>query len=256
MLLLEVADGATAEGFGPVADQVVAVATGAAEKQRLWALRERQSEVYATLPGLQKLDVSVRLADLDAAVAAIRAVVADRRRRDAEPARTRRRPPRSGPAGTRPWVGIFGHALDGNLHVQLVGADAAARRRVLAAVAALGGSISAEHGIGRQKVDQLHLARSGGGDRLDAPDQGDGRPRRVAEPRRAARTRAALIPATVAATGHGRADRGPPNHRLTPASGARPARPIGTRRCAARPYSERPRRVRRACWGPCPAVPW
>jgi FAD/FMN-containing dehydrogenase len=59
-----------------------------------------------------------------------------------------------------PWVGVFGHALDGNLHVQLVGADGATADRVLEAVAALGGSISAEHGIGRAKVGQLHLARS------------------------------------------------------------------------------------------------
>ncbi len=76
LLLLEVADGGTAAGFEPVADQVVAVGTGAAERQRLWALRERQTELYAAHRGLQKLDVSVRLADLDAAVAAIREVVA------------------------------------------------------------------------------------------------------------------------------------------------------------------------------------
>ncbi len=57
-------------------------------------------------------------------------------------------------------MGFFGHALDGNLHVQLVGADGADTERVLEAIAALGGSISAEHGIGRQKAGQLHLARS------------------------------------------------------------------------------------------------
>jgi FAD/FMN-containing dehydrogenase len=59
-----------------------------------------------------------------------------------------------------PWVGAFGHALDGNLHVQLVAADGATADRVLRAVAELGGSISAEHGIGRLKADQLSLARS------------------------------------------------------------------------------------------------
>ncbi len=160
MLLLEVADGATAEGVEPVSDQVVAVATGAAEQQRVWALRERQSEVYASLPGLQKLDVSVRLADLDSAVAAIRRVVVDlRREKGAGPGPASPAPGRAG--GDGPWVRFFGHALDGNLHVQLVGADTPAAGQVLAAVAALGGSVSAEHGIGRQKVDQLHLARSG-----------------------------------------------------------------------------------------------
>ena len=44
--------------------------------------------------------------------------------------------------------------------MQLVGADRAVAGRILEVVAALGGSISAEHGIGRLKVEQLHLARS------------------------------------------------------------------------------------------------
>jgi FAD/FMN-containing dehydrogenase len=44
--------------------------------------------------------------------------------------------------------------------VQLVDADEALADRVLGAIVELGGSISAEHGIGRLKVDQLHLARS------------------------------------------------------------------------------------------------
>jgi FAD/FMN-containing dehydrogenase len=179
LLLLEIAD-ATGAGLEPVADHVVTVGTDPAGGQRLWGLRERQTELYATLPRLQKLDVSVRLADLDAAVAAIREVVSSaagggarggapgRAVPDAEPgsaggavAEVRAGPP---PAEVgdqeHPWVGIFGHALDGNLHVQLVGADGATADRVLEAVAALGGSISAEHGIGRAKVGQLHLARS------------------------------------------------------------------------------------------------
>ena len=80
-VLLEVADGATAEGVAPAADRVVAVATDPAQQRALWALRERQTEVYATLPEVHKLDVSVRLADLDAAVAAIHAVVASGGRR-------------------------------------------------------------------------------------------------------------------------------------------------------------------------------
>ncbi|MCU0263654.1 MAG: FAD-binding oxidoreductase [Candidatus Nanopelagicales bacterium] len=156
-VLLEVADGATAEGVAPVADRVVAVATDPAQRRALWALRERQTEVYATLPGVQKLDVSVRLADLDAAASAIQAVVASTRR----PGRA---PDPSAPTGRTdggpPWAGIFGHVLDGNLHVQLVDADEALADRVLEVVVELGGSISAEHGIGRLKADRLHLARS------------------------------------------------------------------------------------------------
>ncbi|HYN57100.1 MAG TPA: FAD-binding oxidoreductase [Motilibacterales bacterium] len=159
LLLLEVADGATAEALEPVGDRVVAVATGASDRQRLWALRERQSELYGALPGLQKLDVSLRLADLDAAVTAIRSAVAapgragGRRRCEPDASSSQH-------VAAEPWVGIFGHALDGNLHVQLVGADEAMAGRILEVVAGLGGSISAEHGIGRQKADQLQLSRS------------------------------------------------------------------------------------------------
>ncbi len=142
LLLLEVADGATAEGLGPVADRVIAVATGARDRARLWSYRERQTEVYAAGGGApEKLDVALRLDRLDAGVAEVRAVV--------------------GAAGSgRARVGFFGHALDGNLHVQLLDAPAGLAEQVLAAVARLGGSISAEHGIGRLKAAHLHLARS------------------------------------------------------------------------------------------------
>jgi FAD/FMN-containing dehydrogenase len=136
LVLLEVADGGTGAGLVPVADLVAAVGTDARDRAGLWAIRERQTEQYATLPGppVDKLDVSVRLDRLDALVERVRAVV--------------------------PRAGVFGHVLDGNLHVQLVGAGPGDPERVLGAVAELGGSISAEHGIGRLKAAHLHLARS------------------------------------------------------------------------------------------------
>jgi FAD/FMN-containing dehydrogenase len=142
LLLLEVADGATGDAFAPVADHVLALATDGAHRRRLWSYRERQTELYAALPGtVDKLDVSLRLGGLDDGVAAIRRVAA------------------GSPHGSA-QVGIFGHALDGNLHVQLVGVAPDTAARVLAEVAARGGSISAEHGIGRLKAEHLHLARS------------------------------------------------------------------------------------------------
>ncbi len=173
LLLLEVADGGTAESFGEVSERVVAVATDPAQRQRLWALRERQTEIYSNLPGvsgpsgpadlggLVKLDVSLRLRDLDAAVAGVRAVVAQAGREQVAGGgrNTGRGSPDPG-GDALPWVGFFGHALDGNLHVQLVGAEDDVADRILEAVAALGGSISAEHGIGRMKAAHLHLARS------------------------------------------------------------------------------------------------
>ncbi|HEY3238848.1 MAG TPA: FAD-binding oxidoreductase [Acidimicrobiia bacterium] len=59
---------------------------------------------------------------------------------------------------------LFGHAGDGNLHVNVLGALLADGHRVedcvLQLVAGFGGSISAEHGIGVAKRAWLHLNRS------------------------------------------------------------------------------------------------
>jgi FAD/FMN-containing dehydrogenase len=64
---------------------------------------------------------------------------------------------------------LFGHVADGNLHVNITGhhADDASQMHalegvVLEHVVALGGCISAEHGIGVLKAPWLHLDRSPG----------------------------------------------------------------------------------------------
>ncbi len=60
-------------------------------------------------------------------------------------------------------VWLFGHGADGNVHVNVTGVDVDDRRvddAVLRLVAELGGSISAEHGIGRAKTPWLHLNRT------------------------------------------------------------------------------------------------
>ena len=61
----------------------------------------------------------------------------------------------------RTW--LFGHVGDGNVHVNVTGVDPADETvddAVLSLVAALDGSISAEHGIGVAKQRWLHLVRS------------------------------------------------------------------------------------------------
>ena len=194
LLLLEVADGGTAAGFEPVADQVVAVATSPADRQRLWALRERQTELYATLPGLQKLDVSVRLADLDAAVSAIRAVVGV-----AEPgpvgdcwARTGRGTPRRGRWGGPP-LGRDLRPRPRRQPARPAGRGGRGRRRP--------GPPDGCRARWKHQCRARHRPAEGGpaapgpvhrADRLDAPDQGHGRPRWAAQPRRAHRPCAAL----------------------------------------------------------------
>ena len=58
---------------------------------------------------------------------------------------------------------MFGHLAEGNLHVNVVGADLPTEQltaAVLGIVTSAGGSISAEHGIGRAKVGWLPLTRS------------------------------------------------------------------------------------------------
>ena len=64
---------------------------------------------------------------------------------------------------------IYGHVADGNLHVNVVpgvdgagtaGGDGRHEDAVFSFVASLGGSISAEHGIGALKARWLPLVRS------------------------------------------------------------------------------------------------
>jgi FAD/FMN-containing dehydrogenase len=60
---------------------------------------------------------------------------------------------------------VFGHMADGNLHLVIAaGDDAATRARVenmvYGPLAAIGGSVSAEHGIGLEKRAYLPLSRT------------------------------------------------------------------------------------------------
>ena len=58
---------------------------------------------------------------------------------------------------------LFGHLGDGNVHVNVTGVpldDERVTASVFGLVAALHGSISAEHGIGTAKRRYLHLVRS------------------------------------------------------------------------------------------------
>lgn len=143
-LLVDIDEG-TGAGLEPIGDDLVAVAVTDAQRERLWRLRHRQSEVHARRSGarLVKLDLAVRLDQLDELVADAREIA---REHGAD-------------------VGFFGHALDGNIHVQVhpgrkSASATAAASAILAAVARRGGSISAEHGLGRQKADWLDRVRS------------------------------------------------------------------------------------------------
>lgn len=110
----------------------------AAVDRRLWAYRERQTEAVSTLGVVHKLDVSLPLAALGAFVDSL-------------------------PELTAPHdVFAFGHLAEGNVHIEIVGVDPsddAVDARVLRAVADLGGSVGAEHGVGRAKSAYLSWTR-------------------------------------------------------------------------------------------------
>ena len=87
----------------------------------------------------------------------------------------------------------FGHLGDGNLHFNIMvplettGLDELRERiqhAVCDLVQELGGSISAEHGIGRLKAEELAVAQEPARARADAPPQGGARSSRHSEPRR------------------------------------------------------------------------
>jgi FAD/FMN-containing dehydrogenase len=145
--LLAEAGGAEAEAerlAGAELPGDTAVAMDAPARAALWAYRERHTEAISTAGIPHKLDVAVPLAsigDFRAALGpAVRAV-----------------------AGPDCQLIVFGHLGAGNLHVNLLGpapGDERADEAVLRLVARHGGSVSAEHGIGRAKARWLPLSRS------------------------------------------------------------------------------------------------
>jgi FAD/FMN-containing dehydrogenase len=132
---------AVAAGLDDVADVAVAQAPG--PRAALWRLREGHPEAINQLGPPHKLDVTLPASRLAEFVETVPGVV------------------RSVAPGGRTW--LFGHAADGNIHVNVTGVDPedeAVDEAVLRHAAALGGSISAEHGIGTAKRAWLHLNRS------------------------------------------------------------------------------------------------
>ena len=110
------------------------------DRARLWRYREEVSPAVTAAGVPIKLDVSVpaaRLAEVWDAV--------------------------PGLAGVGRTI-LYGHLAESNLHVNLLDVpdveEEAVADRVLRFVAGAGGSISAEHGIGRAKTPWLHLTRS------------------------------------------------------------------------------------------------
>jgi D-lactate dehydrogenase (cytochrome) len=133
---------------GLVLDGVLAASE--AQRQALWALRENPTDAMAHAGAVLRHDIAVPISMVPTLLAEGEALF----------------------ARAIPGVRIlpFGHVGDGNIHYNLLqpeGLDAAAflamkeavQAQVFDLVAALGGSISAEHGIGRLKRDELARRR-------------------------------------------------------------------------------------------------
>ncbi len=128
---------------GMIAD--AAIARSQADRDAMWGLRDDVSQMLRFAP-ICSFDVSLPLAQMEAYVAEL------------------------GTALTAQWPQhrcfTFGHLGDGNLHIIVApgAGDSDTRRRVEDLVyqplASIGGSISAEHGIGLSKKQHLHLSCS------------------------------------------------------------------------------------------------
>jgi len=119
------------------------LAMDARDRENFWALRERITESAASeATGVShKLDISVPLSELDSIYGDITSLLHQPEVRN---------------------VVLFGHLMDGNFHVSFVTDtdNETLDIAVLELVAARGGSISAEHGVGHMKPEHLHLSRS------------------------------------------------------------------------------------------------
>ena len=123
----------------------VAVASDGARRAALWRLREEHTLAINRVGIPHKFDVTLPQSRLAEFAATVPGVV-----EQATP-------------GARTW--LFGHVGDGNLHVNVTGVGSDAFElddAVYGLAVALGGSISAEHGIGTAKVRYLPLQRPAG----------------------------------------------------------------------------------------------
>ena len=115
-----------------------------AEQRALWQYREKHTASINTLGAPHKLDVALPADRLSEFIARVPGAVM-----------TAAGPP------ARTW--LWGHAAEGNVHVNVTGVEPHDDRpdhAVLSLVVELGGSISAEHGIGTAKKAWLPMTRS------------------------------------------------------------------------------------------------
>jgi FAD/FMN-containing dehydrogenase len=133
----------TASAAGLVSDAVIA--RSQAERNAIWAIRDDVGQLLRLAP-IFTFDVSLPIGAMEEYAASVRSRLRER------------------------WPGAhcstFGHLADGNLHFVFApgSGDPQTRRSVeeilYAPLQAIGGAISAEHGIGLEKKDWLPISRT------------------------------------------------------------------------------------------------
>ncbi len=129
------------EGCGTQVRDAI-MCTDEAERARAWALRERHTESVNAEGVPHKLDVAVPVGRIGDFVRQVQVAIVEA----APDARTY----------------LYGHIGDGNLHVNVIGPppeDEAVDDAVLELAISMGGTISAEHGIGVAKTGWLQADR-------------------------------------------------------------------------------------------------
>ena len=121
-----------------------AVGIDAAAQQRLWRVRESVNEILGTYGPPLKFDVSLPLSAIDEFATESGSLIAAHA-------------PEAIPV-------LFGHIGEGNLHLNVLRCDLAAEERALYSammdlIAARGGNVSSEHGVGSRKRDYVSMSR-------------------------------------------------------------------------------------------------
>lgn len=122
----------------------VALAAGGAQRDAIWRIRDSIYAACEATGATRKLDLSVGVSSIPCLTADVIEALGD--------------------AGCDPTqdIAIWGHLLDGNFHATLMGRAATAEVELAASrrVGDHGGSVAAEHGVGRQRLPVIGLTRT------------------------------------------------------------------------------------------------
>jgi FAD/FMN-containing dehydrogenase len=121
-----------------------AIAVDAAQRDAIWKIRDSIYEACEATGPTRKLDLSVQVGDLPELEEGVLNALAAA---DCDPSIE---------------IATWGHLLDGNFHATLMGTAATPEVELATTrqVQPLGGSVAAEHGVGRRRLGMIEMTRS------------------------------------------------------------------------------------------------